>query len=202
MKHKDFIDLASLYVLGALDERDVRLVEDFAETSDELKNDLDRLQIAALAIPYGLKDSEIPARLKERLFQEINSEHPIETPILPSKSESNLFSFQIKSSEIDWQPHPQGIDGVSVSTLFVDEASRKFTGLIRCEAGAIYPSHRHAGEEEIFILEGDLIIDSQSFEVGDYIYSAPNSLHSPIFNQSGCLFLVKTSLDDSFEFLA
>lgn len=198
MNHQDFIDLASLYVLGALDERDNYLIEECAESSQELRSELADLQIAALAIPYGSEQCNLPSGLKERLFQKLNSEHPTETAIMPSEIPSQLFSFQVKAREVNWIPHPDGVDGVSISPLFVDQNSRRFSGFVRCDVGAIYPAHRHAEEEEILVLEGDLLIDGTSFGVGDYIYSAPNSWHSPIGNRNGCLFFVRTSLDDRF----
>jgi hypothetical protein len=198
MNHQDFIDLASLYVLGALDARDNYLIEDCAESSQELRSELADLQIAALAIPYGSEQCNLPSGLKERLFQKLNSEHPTETPIMPLEIPSQLCSFQVKAREVNWLAHPDGVDGVSISPLFVDQISRRFSGFVRCDVGAIYPSHRHAEDEEILILEGDLLIDGKCFEVGDYIYSAPNSLHSAIGNRNGCLFFVRTSLDDRF----
>jgi hypothetical protein len=202
MNHHDFIDLASLYVLGALEERDSNLIEDCAESSQELQHELNSLQNLALAIPYGNEQYTLPIGLKDRVLQKINSDHPIEPPIelanSPEPNLSELFSFQVKAREVNWVPHPHGVNGVSISPLFIDQINRKFSGLVRCDVGAIYPTHRHAEAEEIFILEGDLIINGESFGEGDYIYSAPNSLHTPIGNRDGCLFFVRTSLDDSF----
>jgi ChrR Cupin-like domain len=199
MKPNDFTELASLYVLGGLDERDNYLIEDYAESSEELKAELMSLQVAALAIPYGSQQCSFPMELKEsikeRLFQKINSEHPTETPIVEIDIPE---SYQVKASKVKWEPHPEGIEGISIAPLFVDRSSRKFSGLVRCEIGAIYPAHRHYADEEIFILEGDLIVDGKSFSVGDYIYSAPNSLHPPIGNNNGCVFFIRTSLDDRF----
>lgn len=97
-----------------------------------------------------------------------------------------------------WQTHPEGVNGISIAPLSADRSSRRFSGLVRCKIGSIYLAHRHITDEEIFILEEDLIIDGKSFTVGDYIYSAPNLLHSPIGNNNGCVFFIRTCLDDHF----
>jgi len=196
MIHKDFIELASLYVLGALDERDNRLIERYAETSEEFKDELSQLQMAALAIPYGFEQCDLPEGLKERLFKKINSEHPHETPIASLIELTE--SYQIRANEVNWLPHPDNIQGIAIAPLSIDHENRKFTGLVRCDVRAIYPAHRHITDEEILILEGDLIVDGKSFGVGDYIYSAANSLHYPISNINGCLFFIKTCLDNDF----
>jgi ChrR Cupin-like domain len=197
MKHRDFMELASLYVLGALDERDNRLIENYAETSEELKNELIHLQMAALAIPYGSEQYDLPVGLKARLFEKINSEHPTETPIVTPQIELTE-SYQIKADEVNWLPHPDRVEGIAIAPLFVDRDRRKFSGLVRCDVGAIYPAHRHITDEEILILEGDLIVDGKSFGVGGYIYSVANSLHAPISNINGCLFFIRTCLDNDF----
>lgn len=202
MKHTDFTELASLYVLGGLDERDNNLIEDYAKTSEALTSELASLQLAALAIPYAEPCSfpvELKQGIKERLFQKINSEHPTEAPIRSRQIDKSLKSYQVKAGNIGWQPHPEGIDGISITPLFVDQISRRFSGLVRCDVGAIYPAHRHIAGEEILILEGDLIVDGKSFTVGDYIYSTPNSLHSAIASNNGCIFFTRTCLDDRFE---
>jgi hypothetical protein len=197
MNHKDFIELASLYVLGALDQRDNRLIENYAETSEQLKNELIHLQMAALAIPYGSEQCDLPVGLKERLFEKINSEHPTQTSIVTPPIELTE-SYRIKADEVNWLPHPDCVEGIAIAPLFVDQVRREFSGLVRCEVGAIYPAHRHTTDEEILILKGDLIIDGKSFGVGDYIYSVANSLHSAIGNTNGCLFFIRTCLDNDF----
>ncbi|AFY74891.1 cupin domain-containing protein [Synechococcus sp. PCC 7502] len=198
MTHEDFIELASLYVIGALDERDRSLVENCAEDSRVWKTELDKLQMAALAIPYASEPYPLPSGLKERVLQKINSEHPTEKPIGTSDIAAEQLSFQVKASDLKWYPHPDQVPGVSIASLHVDQTRSRFSGLVRCQPGTIYPAHRHAEAEEIYILEGDLIIDGDCFAAGDYIYCAPNSIHTPITNRNGCLFWVTTSLDDQF----
>jgi hypothetical protein len=42
------------------------------------------------------------------------------------------------------------------------------TSLVRMEAGAHDPSHHHAAIEELFMLSGDLRVESQIIGAGDY----------------------------------
>jgi anti-sigma factor ChrR (cupin superfamily) len=66
---------------------------------------------------------------------------------------------------------------------------------MRLEPGATFPLHRHAGSEEVFVLEEDLIVEKEIFYQGDYIRSVPGSTQSPLA-QGGCLLLMKTSIDN------
>ena len=61
----------------------------------------------------------------------------------------------------------------------------------------LFRSHRHRGVEEIYMLEGELIINDRVYLAGDYIRSAPDSLHAPSTNMS-CMFLIRSCMDDEY----
>jgi len=54
------------------------------------------------------------------------------------------------------------------------------------------------GIEEIYMLEGELIIDGQIYRAGDYIRSYPNSIYSPSTSM-GYIFLIRGCLDDNYD---
>jgi hypothetical protein len=47
------------------------------------------------------------------------------------------------------------------------------------------------------MLEGELINGGVTYKAGDYLYSAASSVHAPSAI-AGCMFFVRTSLDDTF----
>ncbi|MGI0484227.1 cupin domain-containing protein [Pantanalinema rosaneae CENA516] len=78
-----------------------------------------------------------------------------------------------------------------------DEVKRELAGFLRAEPGVRYPFHRHAAIEEIFMLEGDLVVGDEVYGAGDYIRSHPGSSHAPYTN-GGCRFFFHTSIDDEY----
>ncbi len=101
----------------------------------------------------------------------------------------------VRSQSLAWQPHR--IVGVSLAILYLDLAQREATALVRAEPGVQYPLHRHTSDEEIYMLEGDLIVDSATYRAGDYIRSKSTSNHAPS-TVGGCMFLVRTSIDNDY----
>lgn len=62
--------------------------------------------------------------------------------------------------------------------------------LIRFKPGATSTPHEHTGEEEFFVLEGEIRdCDGAVFKVGDFVSYAPGSRHFSS-SETGCLLLV------------
>jgi hypothetical protein len=139
----------------------------------------------------------IPETIPETIHQETYPEIPLEIPPEHSskyKSPIPLISnWRQQAAQAQWQPFL--VEGISLSRLALDRQARRVTYFIRAEAGVKFPNHCHADREEIIMLEGDLTIDGQCYYPGDYIYSAPNSIHQPV-TKDGCLAIIRTSLDD------
>ena len=57
--------------------------------------------------------------------------------------------------------------------------------MLKFDAGAKYPYHNHPGGEELFVMEGNCIIESAVLHKGDYLYTPPNSKHS-VQTKTGC----------------
>jgi quercetin dioxygenase-like cupin family protein len=88
--------------------------------------------------------------------------------------------------------------GCWAKTLFVEKESSIATSLIRMDPGTHFPRHRHAGAEEVFLLEGDLVVEGQKMKPGDYCRAESGSTHSESYTESGCVFLLKASqLDET-----
>jgi quercetin dioxygenase-like cupin family protein len=98
----------------------------------------------------------------------------------------------VKTSQIEWKPlNEEGVSGVYVKTLMFDEKeNRAPTILLKFEAGARNPLHKHPAGEEVFVLEGDIHLGKDHLFAGDYLFTAPNSLHA-VRTDGGCVVLLK-----------
>ncbi len=138
----------------------------------------DQMQVASSDLPQGLSKG-----LKNRLLQRIQQEQEV------------LDLVRSRWSDLRWKPHP--VQGLMMSVIKVDRARREMSGLVRAEVTVDYPLHRHATGEEILMLEGEMIDQGITYRAGDYLYSPAGSCHESKAI-AGCLFFVKTSLDDEF----
>jgi anti-sigma factor ChrR (cupin superfamily) len=66
------------------------------------------------------------------------------------------------------------------------------------EPGAVYPTHRHAEVEEIYVLDGDLSVDGETLGAGDYCTAAAGSTHRAPHTRGGCRFIAFSSGRDEF----
>jgi anti-sigma factor ChrR (cupin superfamily) len=71
--------------------------------------------------------------------------------------------------------------------------------LVRLAPGASYPGHRHAGVEELHLLDGELWIDERKLFPGDYNYGAPGAGDESVWSETGCTCLLVTSTKDTLS---
>ena len=76
--------------------------------------------------------------------------------------------------------------GVEWKPLRYVAATGAGASLLRMAPGCAYPPHRHEQGEDVYVLEGELIIGSERFGPGDYCYSPPGSVHAPR-TDAGCV---------------
>jgi quercetin dioxygenase-like cupin family protein len=208
-EHRCFCELAPLYALNVLSESDRRWIEDQIAADEDLAMELAELEAVVAKIPYGTSQLTPAPSLKNRLFAKIGQELPpapspestaTEFPgliarLLERGTTALINTGEIRYSEIHWKPHP--VLGVTVARFHVDLVKREVVGLLKAEPGMVYPLHKHAGVEELFMLQGDLVIGDRVYGSGDYIRSQPNSSHAPK-SHTGCMFFFRTSMDDEF----
>ena len=191
-----FCELAPLYALDLLEEPERQWVEQQVLECPDLEVELQEYQQAVTAIPYSLPSLPIAPDLKNRLFDRLGLDAPEASLIEP---DNFVVHTIVRSQELQWRPH--SVLGVRVAIIHRDEQKREVTGLLQAEPGVHYPFHRHATVEEIYMLEGDLIIGTQSYGAGDYIRSHTGSSHAP-YTQGGCKFFFRTSMDDEYPAVA
>jgi anti-sigma factor ChrR (cupin superfamily) len=64
------------------------------------------------------------------------------------------------------------------------------------KAGTVYPAHRHAGIEESYLIEGDLLVEGYTLRSGDYCRAEAGSFHGEVRTDKGCKFIAVASLED------
>lgn len=190
--------LAAFQVLDTLDESESRALAEKLQKSPELESERAGFEAAIAAIAYTAPPVPVAPDLKNRLFQRIAELPPTAElvnlpPIVTEKTENKTSSLIVRSGDVRWKPY--GVPGVWIGKLSFDKKKREITCLMRLEPGAIFPLHRHAASEEVFVLEGDLIVEGEVCHQGDYIRSVPGSIHSPL-SEGGCLLLMKSSLNN------
>ncbi|MEG4320217.1 MULTISPECIES: cupin domain-containing protein [unclassified Microcoleus] len=198
MPDEEFNTLAALQALDTLEESERRALAEKLQASPELQSELAAFETAISAIAYTAPAVPVAPDLKNRLLQRIaelplTAESVNSQPIVAPPAENNPPSLIVRSQNVKWRPY--SVPGISIGKLYIDKKKRQITCLMRLEPGVTFPQHRHADSEEVFVLEGDLIVEGEICYQGDYIRSVPGSTHSPV-TEGGCLLLIKSSTNN------
>lgn len=94
----------------------------------------------------------------------------------------------VDTASMEWRSFAEA-SGVHYKVLRHHEGRRGITLLLRFEAGARYPTHRHPEGEEYYVLEGELRDGAQSYGAHTYVYHPPGSVHTPM-SPTGCTLLI------------
>jgi anti-sigma factor ChrR (cupin superfamily) len=86
--------------------------------------------------------------------------------------------------------------GISCKLLAKDEERDRVSMLVRLAPGGEYPAHKHAGVEELHLLEGELWIDERKLYPGDYSRAEPGTGDRRVCSQTGCTCVLITSSAD------
>ena len=109
--------------------------------------------------------------------------------------ESHFFST---GSDAVWQP--TGFPGVEARPLYVDPAADRAMMVVRMQPGAAYPSHTHAGDEDCYVIQGDLKVGDVRMNAGDFKRSPVGSVDPIQSSENGCLLLIVSSLHDELHY--
>lgn len=206
LKHPeaDARELAALHALGLMNEDEAGAFEGhLAEGCAICSEAIAAMEDVLGQIGLTVAGTAPPAALRERILASVAREgRPGVSPSfqiwknwkgpLGAAAESSVL---IRSSEGDWEN--TGIEGVAVRRLFVDAARKQVTMLIRMAPGARYPSHRHGGAEECYVLQGDLKVGNEvEMYAGDYQRVETGGVHAIQSTREGCLLYITSSVED------
>lgn len=176
-------ELVALYVLQAVPADEQRDVEVSINGCRECRDELEGLRSTLASFVGWPTDVLRPTRdLWPRLTQRIAAEKNADAVSTPERTVS-----------ADWQE--AGV-GVLYQVLAVDRERARVSLLVKLLPGAAYPPHAHAGIEELYLLDGELWIDSKKLHPGDYNRAGVGSSDQRVWSETGCTCVLLTSTED------
>jgi anti-sigma factor ChrR (cupin superfamily) len=177
-------DLAFLYVLQALPSSEIPAVEAQIASCADCRQEIETLRpIIGSFVSWPTDVLRPPVSLWGRLAQRI-AEETGKPPVSPPSQ------LAVKSEWEELAP------GISCKLLATDTEKNRVSMLLRLAPGTDYPSHRHAGVEELHLLYGELMIDDKKVYPGDYIRSEADSVDHHVWSETGCTCVLLTSNKD------
>jgi anti-sigma factor ChrR (cupin superfamily) len=165
--------------VGALDaDEQVELQARLACLTPEQRREVARLYDAATAVALSVPEMEPPAHLRQRVLAEARK---------PTR-------YTVWSADAAWIDTP--LPGIRARVLAVDKTRSLVTLLIRAEAGAVYPAHKHHGPEECFVISGSVVIDGRVLHAGDFHHADEDSDHGEITTTDGAEVLIVGAIVD------
>ncbi|MGH8316695.1 MAG: cupin domain-containing protein [Steroidobacteraceae bacterium] len=177
-------ELLPLYVLHALPSSETRLLEAHLTSCPECHRELQSLRPVVDSLISWPTDILRPAdsiwgRLQERIGGEASQASV--TPEVPAWREP------------EWEDVAPGI---ACKLLATDTERDRVSMLVRLAPDTAYPPHRHAGVEELFLLDGELWIEDRKLYPGDYNRAEAGMTDKRVWSETGCTCVLITSPSD------
>lgn len=181
----ELADLLTQHALGLLARDEAAAVEQHATTCAECHAELASLRaVADKFVDWPTDVVRAPRPLWDRIAASVGiapeivpAPPPPATPALPG-----------------WITAAPGIDYM---LLTEDTSAHRVSLLVRLAPGASYPPHRHAGVEELFLLNGELYIEDRKLLPGDYNRGEPGTGDQRVWSETGCSCILITSSRDA-----
>ena len=176
----DLQALALADAIGALDPDERRDLEArLAGLAPSARAEVARLYDASAEVAAGALVDEAPSpRVRDALLAKIAA---------PA-------NHTITAAEGDWIQ--TGVAGVQMKILAIDRARDRVTMLIKGDAGARYPAHRHSGPEECYVIRGSVHVEGRLLHAGDFHHAEGDSDHAELWTEGGVEVLIVASASD------
>lgn len=89
--------------------------------------------------------------------------------------------------------------GITCKLLATNTEQDRVSMLVRLAPGVAYPPHRHAGTEELHLLEGELFIEDRKLLPGDYNRGEAGASDQFVWTETGCTCVLITSTRDVLQ---
>ncbi len=191
-KHTDeMLELAVLSALGPLEGAEADALDLHLKTGCAVcVNAIDAATGVTGALGYAAEEVEPRPELRDAVLSRIAAESALDaTPAF----ETDGVRY-VRASGLEWEGSP--IPGFDAKLLAFDHGSRMKTQLVRLQPGAEVPAHLHTEVEELYVLEGDLVVNDIVMQAGDYCRAEADSVHRLSRSPNGCLFLAISSDND------
>lgn len=184
-------DLVASYALAALERSEAELMDAHLPTCAECQREYEALSsVTSTLSAWGARTLPSPAPLWDRLAERIASE-PRNNAVASSPSPS-VPAWR----EPRWM---EAAPGITCKLLSTDAEADRVSMLVRLAPDTAYPSHRHAGLEELYLLEGELWIEDRKLRPGDYNRAEPGTSDQRVWSETGCMCLLITSPSDQLR---
>ncbi len=194
----DARDQAALFALGSLPAAEAARMEAHLAECPECRAEVDALASVVGDLALAAPGIEPPPGLRERVLARARAEKreaPAAQPWKEWTSTEGAGEFSLAlAAQGTWDR--TAFQGVETRRLFVDRAGDRITMLVRMAPGSSYPSHRHGGPEECYVLQGVLRSGDLRMEAGDYKHAAEGSVDPVQSTEEGCLLLIASSAHD------
>jgi len=178
------VESVILYALQTLPSSEISDVEAHISACADCRQDMESLRPVVDAFVGWPTDVLRPsASLWDRLARRIAAESG-QAPAVPAPE---------RPAEPDWE---DAAPGISCKLLATDTARDRVSMLVRLAPGADYPPHSHAGVEELYLLDGELMIDDKKLYPGDYNRAEPGTADRRVWSETGCTCVLLTSTRD------
>ncbi len=97
---------------------------------------------------------------------------------MPERDRRALLPLVVQADAKPWKSFPE-VPGVEYRVLRKHPEDGGLTILLRFAKGARYPTHRHPGGEEYYMLEGTLADGGKTYGREAYVWHPPGSIHTP-----------------------
>ena len=175
----DLQALALADAIGALDADERRdLQARLVDLSPSARAEVARIYDASADIAAGALDAEPSPGVRDALLARIAA---------PA-------NHTITAAEGEWVQ--TGVAGVQMKILAIDRVRDRVTMLIRGEAGARYPAHRHSGPEECYVISGSVHVEGRLLHAGDFHHAEGDSDHAELWTEGGVEVLIVASASD------
>jgi RNA polymerase sigma factor (sigma-70 family) len=180
----DQSELVSLYVLQALPAGELPSVERHIFSCTDCQQDMRRLRPVIDAFVSWPTDvlrpsASLRTRLASLLAAETNGNFVL--PVVPPWAEPRWYEVA---------------QGIFCKLLATDSERDRVSMLVRLAPGTDYPPHRHAGVEELHLLEGELWIDDRKLCPGDSNRAETGTSDQRVWSETGCTCVLVTSTRD------
>jgi anti-sigma factor ChrR (cupin superfamily) len=166
-------------IAGALDPEEQRDMQArVAALSPAVRRQIAKLYDTTTTLAAQAVEMRPSPGVRDRLLASLNA---------PAK-------YTVGSDDGQWSE--SGLPGIRVKILAVDRQRGLVTMLLRGDAGARYPAHRHSAPEECYVIRGSVTIGGRVLHAGDFHHADADSEHGEIVTVEGAEVLLVGAIDD------
>jgi hypothetical protein len=177
--------LAALAGAGALTADEEReLDRAIAAAPNDVRARAVALRDRALPLGSSIGGAEPSRDVRDRLLARIAAVDP------PPPSG---FVFRL-AAEQDWVDHP--VPGIRMKVLSMNKGRGYATLLLDVAPGTRFPPHFHSGDEECYVLSGNVYTCGRRMGPGDFLHADANTDQGELWTDVGCQVLLIVPPED------